>query len=493
MSNQQQFPVVENDRQFKFVMAEKNNVANDGNNPACQINARDDLAAISCWLGEYSGKTQLDYQREGRRLLLWCQHLQHKTLAELKVDDFKAYIEFLCAPPAAWQMPKGQNRLSVNHPNWRPFNGPLTKASLIMAIRIINSLMNYLVLAGYLLNNPIKLIKKYTNIAGDFAVQKYAIEQRMLEVDEWQAVQSVLQNLPDTSPKELDYKLRSQFLFALFYFLGLRINEVASHSWNALRYYQGNWWFFVCGKGGKLGHIPVNHQLLSFIKVYRLHLGKAALPKIDETEHLLISKLTKEPLGSKMLYKIVKDIGQLAAVSFDCPHKQAKLKAMSPHWLRHLSASHQDKLGVPLSAIQQNHRHSSINTTQLYMHTEDERRFSEMQKLTMQVTPSLPVVKTTLVKYNLDISLSRGPLDKLAGINNFLTSIEKFVLAGITWERISDKLAVLNLHNGVVIGNQAINISYCLQGAINQEQIIKAINWEAKIRLFDCSCKILLA
>ena len=127
------------------------------------------------------------------------------------------------------------------------------------------------------------------------------------------------------------------------------------------------------------------------------------------------------------------------------------------------------------------------------MHTEDERRFSEMQKLTMQVTPSLPVVKTTLVKYNLDISLSRGPLDKLAGINNFLTSIEKFVLAGIIWERINDKLAALSLHNGVVIGNQAINISYCLQGAINQEQIIKAINWEAKIRLFDCSCKILLA
>ena len=116
-----------------------------------------------------------------------------------------------------------------------------------------------------------------------------------------------------------------------------------------------------------------------------------------------------------------------------------------------------------------------------------------MQKLTMQITPSLPVAKPTLAKYSLDISLTRGGIDKLAGINNFLASLEKFVLTGITWERIQDNLATLSLHNGAIIGNQAIHISYCLQGAINPEsqlQIIKAVTWEASIRLFESDCSI---
>jgi hypothetical protein len=71
------------------------------------------------------------------------------------------------------------------------------------------------------------------------------------------------------------------------------IHEVAKHSWNAFRYRQGQWRFFVVGKGEKYAHLPINHQLLLFVKIDRLQLGKLPLPSSDEHEPFFISKTTK--------------------------------------------------------------------------------------------------------------------------------------------------------------------------------------------------------
>lgn len=115
----------------------------------------------------------------------------------------------------------------------------------------------------------------------------------MFEDDECQAVLKVIKDLPDASKTEFDTKIRPQFLFALLYLLGLRINEVVTSYWPSFGQKDGRWWFFVKGKGDKLGHVSVNDELLDYVKTYRQHIGKgASLPNIYEQENLIVAKDT---------------------------------------------------------------------------------------------------------------------------------------------------------------------------------------------------------
>jgi integrase len=458
----------------------------------CQINARNDLEAINLWLNQYSDNkhTFAAYSKEAKRLLLWCIYEQGKTLAQLKVADFESYFTFLKNPPPSWCGTRKTIKITDKQTNRKPFIGPLNQTAFNMAIRIINSLMNYLVEADYLRTNPLKLIKKYTKFNLDFEAQKYKVKSRMLELDEWEAIQETLNNMPEDTENAIDNKMRTQFLFAILYLLGLRIHEVANSTWNAFRQMDGNWWFFIQGKGGKLGHIPVNEQLLNFVKSYRLHLGKTPFPSIDETEHLLKSKKTKKPLQISQLYGLVKAIGKEAAKQFaDLPNKKQKLISLSPHWLRHLSASHQDKLGIPATVIQANHRHASSQTTQLYLHAEDLLRVNEMQKLQMFLQPKIITKPVEDSIYEITLTIKGSPVSEVFNLERLLDAIEQQVFKNLQWQLQKENRAILLArYKQLLIYKQPLLITYQLQNIKIEElnYINLAILREAEVRLFTC-------
>ena len=414
----------------------------------CQIKANNDLEAAIVWLQRHSNtNTYRAYKREAERLLLWCCYEQGLSFNELTLQDIEQYFKFL------------------SHPNKKLLSSPLEGPAKAFAKRAINSLFNFLVVANYLRFNPLKLLKKNNKLI-DFTEHKYKVWERMLEIDEWQAVQQALGNMPETTRAEIDNKMRTQFLFSLLYFLGLRINEVATHTWSSFRKREDQWWFFVKGKCNKLGHIPVNEQLLAYIKNYRLHLGKAMLPKTKDTDPLLISTTTNRPLKVGQLYNLVKAIANMAASYFpEDVAKQKKLKKFSPHWLRHLSASHQDKAGVPASIIQANHRHSSFQTTQVYVHAEEARRFTEIQKLSMKLQSKLLVPKTRANTLEISMQLSKGPINKLMGLQKLIRGLETQILTDISWNRISPtKEALLTLTEQQLLSNN-IELIYQLYGS----------------------------
>ncbi len=462
----------------------------------CQIKALNDLEAVNVWLNQYQNNkhTFMAYSREAKRLLLWCIYERGITLGQLKVEDIEQYFAFLKAPPGAWCTTRAELRIGQTETNWRPFLGPLNQEAFNMAIRVINSLLNYLVEADYLRTNALKLIKKRTKFTLDFETQKYKVWERMLEDDEWEAIQTTLNNMPEQSKEEIDNKLRTQFLFALLYLLGLRIHEVVISSWNAFRQMDGNWWFFIKGKGGKPGHIPVNEQLLSFVKIYRLHLGKMPLPTSVETESLFISKKTKKPLQQRQVYSLVKVIGVKAAKKFKKnSNKRQKLEKLSPHWLRHLSASHQDKLGIPATIIQANHRHSSNQTTQLYLHATDELRATEMQKMQMMVLPKIITPVNASIITEVTLAIRGRPISEVFNLARLLNSIESNVFQGITWEvQGQDRDALLQRYEQLYIYNQPLVMTYQLFNVQHEklDYIENAIIREADIRLFNCEVKI---
>jgi len=67
------------------------------------------------------------------------------------------------------------------------------------------------------------------------------------------------------------------------------------------------------------------------------------------------------------------------------PDKASKLRKFSAHWLRHLSASMQDRVGIQFKHIRANHRHENDETTRRYVHSIDNERHQDMQKLKLRI------------------------------------------------------------------------------------------------------------
>jgi site-specific recombinase XerD len=408
----------------------------------CLIDAKSDLEAVKQWLARFSNEhTVRAYARDATRFLLWMSFIKGKHLDELLLNDIQDYINFLQAPSDEWCMDK--KRLKRYDIRWRPFSKPLSKSSIMAAISVLQSLFTFLEEAAYLTKNPVKLIKT-SNILGNIQLQKYNVLARMLEDDEWSAVLETIRNLPSNTQLEHQYKAKINLLFSMLYILGLRIEEVANSRWSNFKKMEDRWWFFIQGKGGKLGHIPANDTIMLAVNNYR-DIYKLNKSSTEDDDFIFVSD-NGEKLTTRTLYNYVKNIGNLASDLVNDQFKKEKLKAFSPHWVRHLSASHQNKIGMPLNMIRENHRHASINTTQIYMHSEDIQRHSFMQNHSMPIETIKPIKEQNFL---LSIKLSKGPLDKLSARKLIRNSIEGHLLTDAQLVEDRENNIIYKLSNNI--------------------------------------------
>lgn len=355
----------------------------------CQIKARNDYEAIQYWLNEYRNKstTFRGYQKESERFLLWAVFQKQKALSSLDRDDLEDYIKFLDdpQPQEIWCKKLGGRGCKRGDPNWRPFVKSLSYSTKITAISIIDSLLSYLVEARYLSFNPLSL-KRKRNLSQQKQSSTLNLQKRILEPNEWHVMLDVLDSLSEETLEQKNEKIRLTFLIKILYFTGLRINELASHYWNAFRKIDENWWFFVIGKGDKPGKIPVNDELLRAIITYRAYLQKTPYPSSAEADPIIASFTTGKAITPRQINKILKKLALETAKRFShMPEKEKKLKKFSAHWLRHLSASMQDRAGILFKHIRSNHRHENDETTRRYVHAIDSNRHQNMQKLKLKI------------------------------------------------------------------------------------------------------------
>lgn len=356
-----------------------------------QINAQNDYQAIKCWLSEYQHKltTFRTYQKEAERFLLWCIIQKQKALSSIDRDDIENYADFLDDPKPRelWCGKKGGRKQLRGNPEWKPFAGGLSQNTKMTALSVLESLFIYLTDARYLSFNPFSLIRKRKFARKNPQEQQFKVQERILEVDEWIALLDTLNNLPETVDNDRKEKERLKFLVYMLYFLGLRINELETHKWNAFRKSDDRWWFFVTGKGDKLAKIPVNDELLRAIIFYRKFLNLSPYPELNEEQPIISSiENNNKSIQARQMNKLLKKLAMETAKKFITqPEKERKLKKFSAHWLRHLSASMQDRLGISLNHIRSNLRHENDKTTRLYVHAIDQERHQEMQKLKLRI------------------------------------------------------------------------------------------------------------
>lgn len=370
----------------------------------CQIAADNDLEALACFLGEYdrSPGTARIYQRECERLVLWAVHECGKPLSSLTRQDFEGYLNFLADPQPAqhWCAPK-RSRASAQ---WRPFVGPLSEAALLTAIAAINSLMTYLVDAGYLAGNPLGLIRQRrrklaaeplgAGTAAAAPMEASSSVERFLDADMWGAVTGAVESLPRGSVAQVDEYERLRFVCALLYLLAPRAGELESHRMNSFQEERGLWWWHVTGKGAKQAKIPVPDDMIQALVRYRRHLGLSAMPRRNDTTPLLIGLRDRRPITARRLNQILKRLFCLAAdqMAPELDYKAEKLRAASAHWGRHTGITAKVDAGMEERYVQKDARHADRRTTQRYIHEEERRWHEEAQKQRLP-WPQAPAAK----------------------------------------------------------------------------------------------------
>lgn len=347
-----------------------------------QIAADNDLQAMQAWLDEFhdSPQTQRHYRKEAERLLLWALLERGKALSSLTREDCLAYEAFLSDPQPRdrWCGPKAP-RFSEH---WKPFAGPLSNSSRRTALLIVNALFTYLVKAGYLSGNPLALLKRRDRRG---ATRPSGIE-RFLELDQWQALWETVENLPRDSDKDVRYYERARYLLAFLYLLGPRVSELAENRMGDFIELRGRWWWQVTGKGAKTARVPVNKDMIQALQRYRRFLGLSPMPTPGETRPLVLNLRGNSGISANMIYRIVKDLVSRAAdrLETEDAHKADKLRRASTHWLRHTSITHQADAGISLRHLQRTARHAKLDTTGLYLHTEDAQWHDAMEKHRLQ-------------------------------------------------------------------------------------------------------------
>jgi Site-specific recombinase XerD len=346
---------------------------------ARQIEAENDLEAIYVWLREFqdSPHTFRSYRKEIERLLLWSLLERGKSMSSLTREDLAAYQAFLADPQprSRWCGPK-VSRFSTD---WRPFQGPLRLASQHQALIIINALFTYLVSAGYLEGNPLALVRRRARVTGGARLESV---ERFLEQDLWQYLMEFVEALPQQTQRQRAHYERVRFIFSLLYLLGPRVSEVTSHSMGSFIERRGKWWWRVTGKGGKMARIPVNQDMMNALARYRTFLGLSSVPVPDEKTPLVLSLNGTQGITANMVYRIVKDVLRQAAdnVSATQPHKAEKLRKASTHWFRHTAITHQADANIELRYLNKSARHSKLETTAIYLHTDEDAWHEAMEK-----------------------------------------------------------------------------------------------------------------
>ncbi len=167
--------------------------------------------------------------------------------------------------------------------------------------------------------------------------------------------------------------IRNRLMMELLYCTGVRRSELIGLKVGDLDF--SNNQIKVLGKGNKERLIPMATHLVRLLNKYMTE--RASIETIDSMKQLLIDESGKPMKGSKV-YSLVKRY--LSAVT--------TLEQRSPHVLRHTFATHLSNNGADLNAIKELLGHSSLSSTQVYMH-------NTIEKLKKVYTQAHPKAKSS--------------------------------------------------------------------------------------------------
>lgn len=349
------------------------------------------------------------YRSELTTYLHWCFEVAQLSPAEVSRRTMARYVDYCLAPPgeliayrnvAQFVMDKEWGERLPN-PMWRPFLGKkidgveqqyrLSDKALKTKLAILSSFYGYLIAEEYTERNPAMMWMKHSRFASQPSkLARMQDDENICAFSElqWSYVMSTAERLAAEVP---DVHARTLFLVSLLYGCYLRISEVAARPGFSPVMGQfrrdsktGVWGFHIpISKGGKRRTVAVSADLLTALQDYRAYLGLTALPAPDDNTPLFVRRkaagrgrdagLLNANLGVRQLREDIERLIQNAAdaAAEDGFLQDAQeMRQMTAHSIRHTGITHDINLnGRPLSHVQADAGHDSIDTTSQYLHT----------------------------------------------------------------------------------------------------------------------------
>lgn len=170
----------------------------------------------------------------------------------------------------------------------------------------------------------------------------------------------VIQKLLDAPDLTKPLGIRDRAIIEVMYAAGMRVSEVTGLRLNDISLEGG---YLRClGKGQKERLIPLTDVAVRYTKLYLDKVRPALLTKDSDTTYLFLDRLGK-PLRRETIWKMIRRYGALAGIE----------EKLHPHLLRHSFATHLLEGGADIRYVQEMLGHTSIATTQIYIHVNKER------------------------------------------------------------------------------------------------------------------------
>ena len=152
---------------------------------------------------------------------------------------------------------------------------------------------------------------------------------------------------------------RNKAILETLYSCGLRVTELIDLKISNLFFENGN--IRIVGKNNRERTVPISTKAIKEINLYLSEYRRTLkISKVDE-DILFLNRRGKK-LSRVMIFTIIKNITKKAGIQ----------KSISPHTFRHSFATHLLKGGANLRDIQEMLGHTSIITTEIYTHIDDE-------------------------------------------------------------------------------------------------------------------------
>ncbi|CCQ65032.1 Integrase [Crocosphaera watsonii WH 0402] len=213
---------------------------------------------------------------------------------------------------------------------WRASLNDLAPSSVATVLAAVKSLLSFGYQLGVLPTNVGTAIKT--------PKVKDTLNERILS-------ESEVTTLITLEPSE-----RNRVMLRLLYAGGLRVSELCALKWRDLKPRHQLGQVTVFGKGGKTRTVLLPQGVWEEL----CQLKGSSLPN----DAVFRSRQGGGHLDRSQVYRIVKAAAKRASIEGN----------VSPHWLRHAHASHSLDRGAPLHLVQATLGHSSVATTERYLH-----------------------------------------------------------------------------------------------------------------------------
>ena len=221
--------------------------------------------------------------------------------------------------------------------------------------RLISSLkrfFNFMILEKYIDENPLE------NISHPRLGSKLPVTLNINEID------SMIEYY---SFNKINNKLRNKSIIELLYSCGLRVSELIQI--NISDIFNTESLLKVLGKGNKERFVPMSDQAKNFLNEYINYERNQVQAKRGYEDILFLNNRGKK-LTRVMIYNIIEETRKKVGIK----------KKISPHTLRHSFATHLLENGADIVSIQKMLGHSSITTTERYLHVTKKHLIRTVEK-----------------------------------------------------------------------------------------------------------------